>query len=185
MVTLTFITTSLFLLLTPGPTNTLLAAYGAAFGMRRGAALVLAEAAGYAAAVTFFALIAQWVTHMPAGLVVVKTIAAAWLLFSAVQLWRARNADAAEAPRCAFARVLLTTILNPKAMVIGVVLIPPGTGANLPVWIATYIALSMTAGLLWILGGSLLPRRLKQHAYQGAALVLGGFSLVAIASAAA
>ncbi|MFC3072638.1 LysE family transporter [Shinella pollutisoli] len=182
MVTLAFLTTSLVLLLTPGPTNTLLAAYGAAFGWRSGAVMVLAEALGYAVAVSFFASIAGVLTGLPAGLSVLKLAAAAWLLFSAVQLWRSRIAEKVEPPAHAFARVLATTLLNPKAMIVGVVLIPGGGSAELSLWIGAYVLLSMTAGLAWVLAGSLLPRGVRKHAYQGAAVVLSGFSLAAVAS---
>ncbi len=182
MVTLAFVTTSLVLLLTPGPTNTLLAAYGAAFGRRRGAIMVLAEALGYAVAVSGFAAIAGVVTRMPAGLSMLKLVAAVWLLLSAVHLWRSRLSGAIEAPRRAFARVFATTLLNPKAMIVGVVLIPGGLAADRTLWVATYVLLSVAAGLVWVVVGSLLPRRVKQHAYRGAAVVLGGFSLAAVAS---
>lgn len=174
--------TSMVLLLTPGPTNTLLATYGAAFGYRTGAAMALAEAVGYAIAVTVFTVIAGGLADIPAGIALMKLAAAGWLLYSAIKLWRARLADGVEAPARAFARVLATTILNPKAMIVGVVLIPRGAEIDTPLWIAAYVALSMTAGLAWVAAGSLLPRRVKTHAYQGAAVVLGGFSLAAVAS---
>jgi len=182
VVTLAFLATSLVLLLTPGPTNTLLAAYGAAFGWRAGAVMVLAEALGYALAVSFFASIAGVLAGLPAGLAAMKLAAAAWLLFSAVQLWRARAAETVEAPARAFLRVLATTLFNPKAMIVGVVLVPGDGAAHLPLWISAYVLLSMTAGLAWVLAGSLLPRGVRKHAYQGAAVVLSGFSLAAVAS---
>lgn len=182
MVTLAFLTTSLLLLLTPGPTNTLLAAYGAAFGSRAGAVMVLAEALGYALAVFFFASIAGYAKAFPAGLAMMKLAAAGWLLFSAVQLWRTRLAEKVEAPARAFVRVFLTTLFNPKAMIVGVVLIPGDGSADRLLWTGAYVVLSMTAGLAWVLAGSLLPQRVKRHAYQGAAVVLSGFSLAAVAS---
>ena len=84
----------------------------------------------------------------------------------------------------AFRRVLLTTIVNPKAMLVGTILIPAGTGMAATVWIATYAVLSMAAGLGWVILGSLLPLGIRRHAYKLASVILGGFSLVAIASVA-
>ena len=50
----TFLLTSAAILLTPGPTNTILAASGAAMGLRQAKLLPLAEALGYALAIGFF-----------------------------------------------------------------------------------------------------------------------------------
>jgi threonine/homoserine/homoserine lactone efflux protein len=47
MVTLSFIAASILVLVTPGPTNTVLAACGATMPFRRAAILPLAEAIGY------------------------------------------------------------------------------------------------------------------------------------------
>ena len=78
--------------------------------------------------------------------------------------------------------VLLTTIVNPKATLVGTILIPAGGGTAAPAWIATYAALSTVAGLGWVTLGSLLPLGIRRHAYKLASIVLGGFSLVAIVS---
>ena len=61
---------------------------------------------------------------------------------------------------------------------------PLGTGPAAPAWIATYAALSTAAGLGWVMLGSLLPLGIRRHAYKLASIVLGGFSLAAIASVA-
>lgn len=55
MTALNFAVLSAVILLTPGPTNTLLAAAGAARGFRRTWLLPLAESLGYALAVSAFA----------------------------------------------------------------------------------------------------------------------------------
>lgn len=47
MVTLSFVLSSIFILLTPGPTNTVLATCGASLGLRKAALMPLAEALGY------------------------------------------------------------------------------------------------------------------------------------------
>ena len=179
----TFIAASLVILLTPGPTNTLLAASGAVFGPRRGAVLALAEAAGYTVAIGFFIVLAAILPDSVAAMSALKAAAAAWLLVSAVDLWRrpARFSGVAEISAAA-RRVFVTTILNPKAMLVGAVVIPglmPGHSAKA---VAVYVVLSSMAGLAWLTMGAWLPLRARPYVYKAAAVVLGAFSVAAATS---
>lgn len=178
-----FVAASLVILLTPGPTNTLLAASGAVFGLRRGAVLALAEAAGYTVAISFFIALAGILADNSMAMPILKGVAATWLLISAVNLWRrpVRFSGAAEISAAAW-RVFVTTILNPKAMLVGSVVIPslmPGDGAKA---VAIYIALSCLAGLAWLTMGAWLPLKARPYAYKVAAVVLGAFSVAAATS---
>lgn len=184
MVTLPFIATSILVLVTPGPTNTLLAACGATMGLRRAAILPLAEALGYIIAISFFVAFAGMMRHNHFALAAVRLAAAGWLIYSAWRLWRMPFESDPAVKETAFRRVLLTTIVNPKAMLVGTILIPAGTGMAAPAWIAAYAGLSIVAGVGWVALGSLLPSGIRRHAYKLASVVLGGFSLVAIASVA-
>ncbi len=177
---LVFATTALVILMTPGPTNTLLAAYGAALGFRRAMPMVLAEAAGYAVAISAFASLAAMLT--PFSLAALKLAAASWLLVSARALWRSRHAAAAIPPR-AFLRVLATTVVNPKAMLVGVMLVPRGAWLQMLEYTGLFVTLSAMAGLVWVAGGSMVPEGWRKHAYRCAAVILGGFSVAAAASA--
>lgn len=114
MSVLPFVAASLAILLTPGPTNTILAASGAAMGLRRALHLPLAEALGYAVAVSLFLVLQEQLGAMPAALAVMKAIASAWLLFSALRLWWQPVVPDFKARQGAFWRVLLTTMLNPR-----------------------------------------------------------------------
>jgi threonine/homoserine/homoserine lactone efflux protein len=182
MVTLSFIATSLLVLITPGPTNMVLAASGATLGLRRAANLPLAEALGYIIAISFFVSFADLMRDNHTALATVRLAAAAWLIYSAYRLWQTPFEAVSAAKDAPFRRVLLTTIVNPKAMLVGTILIPVGTGAAAPAWIATYAALSTFAGFGWVTLGTLLPMGIRRHAYKLAAIVLSGFSVVAIAS---
>jgi threonine/homoserine/homoserine lactone efflux protein len=175
----------MLVLATPGPTNTVLAASGAALGFRRAAILPLAEAIGYVIAISFFVSTAEFMRGNHDALVVLRMAAAAWLIYYAHRLWTAPFVPDHAVKDAPFGRVLLTTIVNPKAMLVGTILIPLGTGSAAPAWIATYASLSICAGLGWVLLGTLLPSGIRRHAYKLAAIVLGGFSVVAIASLAA
>jgi threonine/homoserine/homoserine lactone efflux protein len=184
MVTLSFIAASTLVLLTPGPTNTVLAVCGAAMGFRRAALLPLAEAIGYVLAISFFAAFAALVQDSHRVLAAVRLAAAAWLIYSAYRLWRTPPGSDLAVNHTAFRRVLVTTVVNPKAMLVGTILIPAGMGMAAGPWIATYAVLSTAAGLGWVTLGSLLPLGIRRHAYKLASVILGGFSLVAIASVA-
>lgn len=184
MVTLSFIAASILVLATPGPTNTILAACGASLGFRRAAILPLAEAIGNLLAISCFVAFAAMMRGNHAAIAVVRLAAAGWLTYSAYRLWRTPFEPDPAVRDAAFRRVLLTTIVNPKAMLVGTILIPAGIGMSAAAWIGIYAALSTLAGLGWVLLGSLLPSGVRRHAYKVASVVLGGFSLVAIASVA-
>jgi threonine/homoserine/homoserine lactone efflux protein len=183
LVTLAFVSTSILILLTPGPTNTMLATCGATLRLRQAALMPFAEAAGYIFAISVFFEMAAVAHGNPWALAAIKLIAAAWLTYSAVKLWRMPFEALGASARRAFVRVFVTTILNPKAMLVGTLFIPAQPFAGAFAWIGTYAFLSVSAGFGWVLLGALLPASIRRHAYKGAAVVLTGFSIAAVASA--
>ena len=177
-----FIAAALVVLLTPGPTNTLLAAAGAAMGFRRAVLLPLAEAAGYALAIGGFLLIAGHFSDVAFVMPALKAVAAVWLLVSALRLWRQPvNVDPA-AHLTALRRVFITTILNPKAMLVGTILIPGLMAGRHALGLVAFIALSSAAGAVWLTMGSMLPVSARPYAYKAAAVVLCVFSVAAASS---
>lgn len=178
----TFVLASALILLTPGPTNTLLAAAGAVSGARRALALPLAEALGYAIAVSAFAGLAGVVDDIDWAMPVLKAIAAGWLSYSALKLWRTPSTAAPQPARQAFTRILVTTMLNPKAMLVGTLMIPQ---AQMAPWICLYVAMAYGAGLGWVMLGAHLPRGVRPYAYKSAALVLALFAAIAAGGAVA
>ncbi|KQT50273.1 threonine transporter [Aureimonas sp. Leaf454] len=179
-----FILASLAVLLTPGPTNTILAASSAAMGLRNARLLPLAEAAGYAIAISAFLTAASYLAQVEAALPVLKCIAAVWLLFSAWKLWSQPVMQEVPDLSSAMKRVFVTTLLNPKAMLVGTIIIPTFLPAQPISAVACFICLSMTAGLAWITVGSMIPGRLRPYAYKTAAVIIGFFSFAAVSSAA-
>ena len=179
----TFLLTCALILLTPGPTNTVLAASGAANGWLASRLLPLAEAAGYALAVSVFAYVATLVNGLWWALPAMKVIASAWLAFCAVRLWTASPVMQGSLGPNASWRVFLTTVLNPKAMIVGTMLIPQSSAEEAALWVASFVLLSILAGFGWVAVGAALPRSIRRHSYKGAAFILGGFSLAAITSA--
>ncbi len=151
-------------------------------GFRRAAIMPLAETCGYVIAISFFVLCAGYVKGNQTAFIAMKIAAAAWLIYSAYRLWGAPFEFNPGIAKDLFAKVLLTTIVNPKAMLVGTVLIPSDASGGASLWIGTYAALSTIAGIGWVFLGSLLPIGIRQHAYRIASIVLSFFSIAAVAS---
>ena len=151
----------LALLLTPGPTNTLILLAGAERGLQGALRLIPAELAGYFLTVLPLALLgAAALDGLPALRVAVTLAAALWVAVLAVRLWHLPEAD--PAARAVSARALVTTTaLNPKALIFGLVLLPSPDrlGWNL----ALFAGLVALVALFWAavgagLGGAGQPR---------------------------
>lgn len=182
----------LALLATPGPTNTLLAAAGASEGVRRSLRLVPAELAGYLISISLLLFLAgPAVAASPALASGLKLAAGTWLAFSAFRLWREAGDGFAATPKpVGFSRVFVTTLVNPKALVFALVLIPPGTLAEVAPWLTLFAGLVALVGSGWVVVGGLIarsggrlvtPRRISRTA----ALVLAGFATLLAGSAVA
>jgi|SRR5579862_751898 len=175
----------LAILVVPGPTNTLLATSGATVGLARSLPLLLCELIGYETAVAMIRLLLVPVlARMPSGVRLMHALAAAYLVALAVGLWRWRLARATRAVRPH--HVLITTLLNPKALLIALVLIPLSTAADARYWVVLTLLIPLV-GSGWIAFGRLLSR----SAFQGltalipkaASAVLGVFAAILIVSA--
>jgi threonine/homoserine/homoserine lactone efflux protein len=178
-----FLAAALVILATPGPTNTILAACGATLGLKRARHLPFAEAAGYFLAVSAYLVLAQRVAHFPVALPVLKGVASAWLLFVAWRLWqRPVKTPTSGGHGSAFMRIFLTTILNPKAMLVGAILVPSMPASIQIQATLAFVCLSFLVGSVWTAGGSIVPDRFRHHANRTAAVVVGSFSVMAASS---
>jgi threonine/homoserine/homoserine lactone efflux protein len=143
----------LALLLTPGPTNSLMLLAGAERGFGRSARLIPAELAGYLTAVVPLALAGQSVLQsIPEVRAVIAVIAAIWVAALAVRLWRLPVVETAGSvgPRALF----VTTAFNPKALIFGLVLIP--SPDRLAENLALFAGLVVAVALLWAGLGAML-----------------------------
>ena len=123
---LAFVSAVAALLVAPGPTNALMTVAGAQGGWGRAARLIPAELAGYCTAVLpLVCLGGSVVEQWPALASALKIVAAAWVMRVALRLWRRR---VARDPVVVSRRMIyVTTLLNPKALVFGLALLPsPG-----------------------------------------------------------
>ncbi|WP_053239591.1 hypothetical protein [Pleomorphomonas koreensis] len=141
---------AVLLLLLPGPTNALVAAATATEGLRRLPAALGAVLAAYGLSLTLLGLAAA---TLSGAAPILKLLAAAVLALSAVKLWRSGPADGAAVP---IARVFLITLVNPKALVLAFVVLPPGAPPPLLAGLAAAILLATAAwGLLGLVLGRL------------------------------
>ncbi|MFG1245924.1 hypothetical protein [Xanthobacter flavus] len=146
------------LLLTPGPTNTLLALSGASVGLGRSLRLMPAELAAYLVVTVPLATAgADLLAGAPLAAVAVRLAAAGWIAYLAVRLWRL-PAPGQAAGEVTLARVFTTTLLNPKALIIGLTLLPRGSEPDFPPHLALFAGSVVAVATIWAGGGALLKR---------------------------
>jgi threonine/homoserine/homoserine lactone efflux protein len=172
----------LALLATPGPTNTLMALAGAERGVARALRLIPAELAGYLLMVVPLALAgAPLFAALPQARAAVAVAAGLWVAFLAVKLWRMPQTDGT-GPMVSARAVFVTTLLNPKALVFGLVLLPDP--ANTLPNIAVFSVLVALVAVLWALAGSIVGRTRESPSYslpilrRAASVWLGGLAVV-------
>jgi threonine/homoserine/homoserine lactone efflux protein len=126
----------LALLLTPGPTNSLMLLAGAERGLTGAARLIPTELAGYFLTVLPLALAGTTVLADHQGFRSGLTLAAAvWVAVLAVRLWRMPGPG------------FVTTALNPKALIFGLVLLP--SPDRLAANLALFAGLVVLVAVFW------------------------------------
>ena len=174
-------------LITPGPTNTLLAAAGLRQGVRRSLPLIAAELAGYLVSISVWGhFLAQAAHALPWLPSLLRVAAGVYIAYLAVDMWRAAVALPDSTPRASGLRTLfVATLLNPKGLLFAGTIFPAVAFTHVP---AYAIAMLMFAGLLvpialaWIAFGAALGSGKLTWLYpvkmqRGASIVLGVFSL--------
>jgi threonine/homoserine/homoserine lactone efflux protein len=171
----------------PGPTNTLLAAAGLRYGLRRALPLVAGELSGYLVAISawgrFLAHAAQLWPLLPLLLRLAASLYIAWL---AIDMWRAAVALPNSTQRAGNVRTLfVATLLNPKALLFGSTIFPAIAFTHLPAYLLSILIFACFAApiaCVWIaFGAALGSGRLgwlePVKVQRGASIVLGVFSL--------
>lgn len=157
-----FVTAGVALLTMPGPTNALLAASAAAVGARRSLVLLVAVLAGYAASVSILrGLVGPVAAAVPAFGIGLHLAIALYLLVLAMRLWRVSHVNAVAAA-AGFGSVFVTTLLNPKGLVIAFGLLPAAAEpAALAPRLAALAAMIVLSGGLWIALGAALRQGMR------------------------
>ncbi|MBY3220942.1 LysE family transporter [Rhizobium laguerreae] len=152
-----FVTSAL--LLTPGPTNTLLVLCSASKGIRGSLILIPAEVLGYLTTVVPLGWFAESLLHsQPKLSMVIRGLAVSWVLYMTARLkTHMSNTARTVGPL----EVFVTTLLNPKALVFGLLLFPSLRQAGLTVTTCIFSILVITASCIWITIGDQIVRRAK------------------------
>ena len=175
----------MILLIMPGPTNTLLATSGATVGFQRSTHLLLSEIGGYTLSILLIEFVlGPSLSGAPLSASILRAAAGAYLMFLSIKLWTTpfRLARAVISLR----QVFVTTLLNPKAFVFALVIIPFGS-PHAALYLSAFLATVPAVGTMWIVAGSLLGR----HTHPGyaksfpkaASIVLAIMSAALIGSA--
>ena len=170
MISWFFIGMVVTILLTPGPTNTLLASSGIQVGIRKSFALIPAEALGYFISISLWGLIIGTVSkQFPSIPVILKLFSAGYILFLALKLWRTANHDEDFNQASIRARELfVATLLNPKALLFAVAFLPQFIHASAPqlpqiiILLATFSVVEMLWYCIYAIGGLSLASYLRQ-----------------------
>jgi threonine/homoserine/homoserine lactone efflux protein len=161
MISWFFIGLVITILLTPGPTNTLLASSGIQVGVRRSLLLIPAEAVGYIIAISAWGmLIGKVSATLPVLPVFLKLLSAGYIVFLAVKLWRTANQEVAlNQPTIRPKELLCATLLNPKALLFASAIFPVAAWKSQELYIAhmsSFVGLILPIALFWISVGAML-----------------------------
>lgn len=117
--------------------------------------LIPAEVAGYLTTVVPLAIVgAHVLDRIPSLALVVQLAAAAWVMTIAIRLWRTGESHETSSDVTG-RQVFVTTMLNPKALVFGLVFIPaPGSPEFVP-RLTLFCMMVVGAAVVWGLGGAL------------------------------
>ncbi|ENX35111.1 hypothetical protein F889_00778 [Acinetobacter colistiniresistens] len=161
MVSFLFIGLIITILLTPGPTNTLLASSGIQTGIKRSLKLIPAEVIGYFIAITTWGFLLESVSHYVPWLPpLIKLLSATFIIYLAVKLWitSTKELDLSQ-PLITSKALFVATLLNPKALLFASAIFPHTAWLNLHEYIVhmgTFLALITPIAFLWIAFGSIL-----------------------------
>ena len=175
------------ILLTPGPTNTLLASSGVQVGLQKSVKLIPAEVFGYVISISAWGmLIGKVSTTLPLLPPILKLLSACYIIFLAIKLWHTANQEVElNQPTIRTHELFCATLLNPKALLFASAIFPVAAWSDFHIYLIhmmAYLALITPIALFWIFLGSLLASKkvawLNQTNLQKtASLVLVSFSI--------
>ncbi|RSO36503.1 LysE family translocator [Acinetobacter lactucae] len=149
------------ILLTPGPTNTLLASAGIQAGVKQSLKLIPAEVMGYLIAITSWGILLESVSHFIPWLpALLKLISATFILYLAFKLWITSIHDIKlDNPLITPRALFVATLLNPKALLFASAIFPHAAWEVFHVYfvhIAIFLSLITPIAFLWIAFGTVL-----------------------------
>ena len=176
------------LLILPGPTNALLAAAGA-HALRAALSLLPVVLAAYALTIGGALLVlAAGGGAAPGAGTALRVAAAVFLVWLALRLWRrGRDGGGSHGPAVRPGEIFVATLLNPKGLILALLVPPGGTLAGQAAILAAMI---LATGLLWVAAGQALARAAPRLVAGGfvdriGAAAIAGFAVYFLATAAA
>ena len=176
-----FVLSVLAILGTPGPTNTLLDTSGAAAGVKASLPLIPAEAAGYLIAILTLGLaLGPVVAASPLLAAALRIAVGGYLMLLAVRLWRRGGATLADGRLVTPRQVFTTTLLNPKAIVFALGVVPFGA-PRLHLYLLGFVGMLIAVALCWIAAGAALGRAAAGTGRTGVVPRVGAAAVAAFA----
>jgi threonine/homoserine/homoserine lactone efflux protein len=176
-----FVLSVLAILGTPGPTNTLLDTSGAAAGVKASLPLIPAEAAGYLIAILTLGLaLGPVVAASPLLAAALRIAVGGYLMLLAVRLWRRGGATLANGRLVTPRQVFTTTLLNPKAIVFALGVVPFGA-PRLHLYLLGFVGMLIAVALCWIAAGAALGRAAAGTGRTGVVPRVGAAAVAAFA----
>lgn len=152
-----------------GPTNTLLATGGATVGLRLALPLALSEAMGYGIAILAIGLVLKPALEQWLGLAhVLRLIVGGYLFYVAWKLLRDGRINlVAQTGKTTITvpRVFIATLLNPKAMVFAIRVVPFGT-PHVALYMLGFITILVPLSVGWIAAGAALGKMAVSAGYE-------------------
>ena len=171
-----FVAATTVLMLIPGPNVALIVANSVGHGVRYGLLTVAGTSAAMSVQLAVVALgMTSLLSTLSAWFEVLRWVGVAYLLFLAVQAWRAPASDltrVAAQPKSArrvFARGFLVSLTNPKTIFFYSAFLPQfiaphaALGPQLAALSATFVVLAITVDSGWALGASRLRGLLSRR----------------------
>lgn len=157
--TITALTFALIALLaTPGPTNMVLLIAASERGFLKACHLLAVVLSAYLATIIPLSFGGGHVlAYLPGLKPLVAVLAGIWVARLAVKLWQ-RPAEGQASPAVTNRAVFTTTLLNPKALIIGIVLMPAQTAWVTATNILLFVSVATLASLVWLAAGQVVAR---------------------------
>jgi threonine/homoserine/homoserine lactone efflux protein len=154
---------------------------GAASGFRA-LRLIPAEVLGYLTTITIVGyLVGDWVQGVPSLAFALRVVIAAYLIYLAIRLWRSGLQPGNAQRLISFRDVLVTTMLNPKALLFALGIIPVHAPNSIVYFIA-FVIMVIIAGSGWALLGVGLARGLLPKSRTHLVPRLGAVAIAAFAA---
>lgn len=142
------------LLILPGPTNAILAMASQGLTVRRAVVLLATVVFAYLAVVLAASgLAGPFLGNHPAVAQGVKLVSASWVFYLALRLWGA-GSSVVEVVRVR--QLAVTTLLNPKALIIGLTMVPSLREASASAAIAALACAVTAASSIWLSVGRII-----------------------------